>query len=124
MNRFIMHKQRNNSISVFIALILSVGALALFLSASDSWSNRFVQEQKETLERALTRAAVYCYSIEGAYPETLEYLEDAYGITYDKTLFFVDYQVLGSNLMPEITVIERTRRTENALPTKGTSARN
>ena len=66
-----------------------------------------MSEQKETLETALHRAAVYCYSIEGTYPESLEYLETVYGITYDKSRFFVDYQVLGSNLMPDITVIER-----------------
>ena len=44
---------------------------------------------------------------EGRYPETLQDLKDTCGIRYDTDLFFVDYQIGGSNLLPDITVIER-----------------
>ena len=48
-----------------------------------------------------------CYSIEGAYPESLEYMEEHYGLTYDKDVFFVDYQPIAGNLYPDYTVIKR-----------------
>ena len=46
-----------------------------------------------------------CYAIEGRYPPSLEYMEEHYGLVYDKDIFFVDYQPIGSNLYPDVTVI-------------------
>lgn len=48
-----------------------------------------------------------CYVLEGHYPDSLSYLEEQYGFSYDKEHFFVDYQLLGANIMPDVTVIER-----------------
>ena len=47
------------------------------------------------------------YALEGRYTETLQDLKDTCGIRYDTDLFFVDYQIGGANLLPDITVIER-----------------
>ena len=47
------------------------------------------------------------YALEGRYPETLQDLKETCGIRYDTDLFFVDYQIGGANLLPDITVIER-----------------
>lgn len=107
MRRFITDAPERSPRRLLLSVALFVLVLSLFCYSADTLSERTAQEQKETLETALQRAAVYCYSIEGAYPEDLEYLERNYGITYDKNQFFVDYQVLGTNLMPDITVIER-----------------
>ena len=41
------------------------------------------------------------------YPESLEALVEEYKINYNHELFYVDYQVLGGNLFPEITVLSR-----------------
>ena len=35
-----------------------------------------------------------------------------YGLTYNKKLFFVDYQVIGENIAPDIVVIERSPANE------------
>ena len=32
-----------------------------------------------------------------------------YGLIYDDSLFFVDYRTQGSNIYPEVTIIERGR---------------
>ena len=53
------------------------------------------------------RNITYCYAVEGAYPESLDYLKENYGLTYDENLFFVDYHIDGSNIFPDITIIER-----------------
>ena len=50
---------------------------------------------------------VNCYCVEGTYPPSLSYLTEHYGLTYDKDLFFVDYQAIGSNIFPDVTVIRK-----------------
>lgn len=65
------------------------------------------EEEKRSLEEALQREIVQCYVLEGHYPDSLSYLEEQYGFSYDKEHFFVDYQLLGANIMPDVTVIER-----------------
>lgn len=107
MGRFEDKARRSGHSSLLLSLCIFAAVLFLFYQGVGSMSEKTVQEQKQTLETALQRACVYCYSIEGAYPENLEYLKKEYGITYDESRFFVDYQVLGANLMPDITVIER-----------------
>lgn len=59
------------------------------------------------LEAALRRAAVSCYAAEGFYPPSLEDLLVRSGLTYDGETYLVHYEAIASNLMPEITVLER-----------------
>ncbi|MGN0665405.1 MAG: hypothetical protein ACI4KF_02640 [Huintestinicola sp.] len=58
-------------------------------------------------ERSIRRNAALCYSIEGAYPENLEYLENNYGVVVNRDKFFVHYSFFGSNISPEIYVIPK-----------------
>ena len=34
-------------------------------------------------------------------------LKAHYGLTYDENLFFVDYQTVGANIYPDVTIIEK-----------------
>lgn len=56
---------------------------------------------------AIRRAAVSCYALEGAYPATYEELRAHSGIAVDEEKYVVFYDIFASNIMPEITVIER-----------------
>ena len=47
------------------------------------------------------------YAAEGVYPPDLAYLEEHYGVQIDEERFTVSYVVFGSNLMPDITVLEQ-----------------
>ena len=58
------------------------------------------------MENALSNSITYCYATEGAYPESLEFIEKNYGLTYDENKYFIDYRVMGANIMPEFTVVE------------------
>ena len=68
-----------------------------------------VRRQKESLTQALNRDITYCYATTGRYPESLEAIKKDYGLIYDDSLFFVDYRTQGSNIYPEVTIIERGR---------------
>lgn len=70
-------------------------------------SDRNLDRQKDILQDALNHSIVQCYAVEGRYPESMEYLEEHYGIIYDKEKFFVDYEIIGANIMPEVTVMEK-----------------
>ena len=66
-------------------------------------------QTKESLTQALNRDITYCYATTGRYPESLEAIKKDYGLIYDDSLFFVDYRTQGSNIYPEVTIIERGR---------------
>ena len=87
------------SVAIFGAILL------LFFLAVDSMGRSSISKQQESLENALSRDIVQCYAIEGRYPPSLEYLEQHYGLTYDKKTFFVDYMPIDGNLYPDVTVI-------------------
>ena len=59
------------------------------------------------LEKAVNRSITQCYALEGTYPPDMEYLTAHYGLTYDEDLFFVDYQTVGANIYPDVTIIEK-----------------
>ena len=80
--------------------------LGVLIYAVNALSKDTEERQKAALEAAVRNTSVYCYSIEGAYPSDVEYLEKNYGLTYDKDLFYVGYRLQGSNMMPEITIVE------------------
>ena len=89
------------------AIPVVILALALALStATARMDTRKAELDKENLEQALNRAAVACYAIEGAYPPSIEYLEDHYRVRIDKDRYTVKYELYASNLMPDITVLE------------------
>jgi len=66
----------------------------------------FQEDIRETgraaVREAVLRSAVECYTLEGAYPESLEYLEKHYGLTVNKT-----YEVFADNQLPTVQVLVR-----------------
>lgn len=81
--------------------------LILFLLAVGSLKETTISKQQESLETAIMRDIAHCYAVEGYYPPSLDYLEEHYGLTYNKKLFFVDYQPIGSNIPPNVTILLR-----------------
>jgi hypothetical protein len=91
----------------FISVLIFALILVMFLFAVEYTGKSQIEKQQESLEVAIARDIVQCYAIEGQYPPTLEYMEEHYGLTYDKNTFFVDYQPIAANLYPDYTVIRR-----------------
>jgi len=86
---------------IFILLLM------LFLGGVFRLSS-FNREQELTLtKQAIRKAVVQCYAIEGMYPAELSYLEDNYYLRIDYDQYYVMYDCIASNFMPEIEVFER-----------------
>lgn len=107
MTRFGYRKQPFKPSGFLFSVCIFLLILFLFVQGISSFSESTRRRQKESLENAITRDITYCYAVEGAYPESLTYLKENYGLTYDEDLFFVDYHIAGSNIFPDITIIER-----------------
>lgn len=111
MNRF---KQDNSSAKNLFNKILPalsfILVLIVFMYGMNSVNLNTLEKRQESLETAIRRAMAQCYAVEGAYPASLQYLQEHYGISYDTDTFFVDYDYYGGNLIPEVTVIRKTRK--------------
>lgn len=106
MNRF------NTNISYILTrfwkILLLVFALAIvifFINGSTVVDSSTLNEQAKSLETSIRNSIAQCYAIEGTYPPDLNYLKEHYGLFYNEKLFYVDYTAIGSNIMPDVTII-------------------
>ncbi|MCI9679075.1 MAG: hypothetical protein HFF77_08875 [Oscillospiraceae bacterium] len=87
----------------------------LVFAAVAAWMVLGVREASEVSDReglrlaeqAVRQAAVSCYALEGTYPATYEDLKRSSGIAVDEEKYSVFYDIFASNIMPDITVLER-----------------
>jgi hypothetical protein len=89
-----------------LPLALAVGVFLCFALAVDNLDSGHSDKSLRQLEEALRRGCVACYSTEGAYPSSLDYLTKHYGIQIDEKRYTVHYTAIAENLMPDITVLE------------------
>ena len=64
-------------------------------------------QRQENVRSAVLRAAVACYSVEGVYPDSVEYLVEHYGLRYDTETFILQYDAFAENILPDIRVLVR-----------------
>lgn len=91
----------------YVAAGLMLLALVLALTGVSRLEQGYGQQDIRQLEQALQRTAVACYAVEGAYPPNVEYMRQHYGLQYDESRYMVHYDLVASNFMPDITVMER-----------------
>lgn len=89
------------------AVLAAVLCGACFLAALSNVAQGSEEQGRLLLEDALRQTAVACYAAEGAYPPDVAYMERHYGLQVDKERYIVHYEIFASNLMPQITVLER-----------------
>ena len=105
--RFQPIKTNSTSIKSILIQSLSIMVLLLFIVCISIAAGGNKQRQKEYLEDALRRVITYCYATTGAYPDSLDTIENKYGLVYDKNQFYIDYKVIGKNIYPKVTILER-----------------
>lgn len=92
-------------------LLITIGSacliLCLFGAEVQYFSKNQKAEVKRNLEKSLNEAAVHCYAVEGRFPPSLDYLCETYGIYYDHDAYSIFYEIFASNMMPDITVIDK-----------------
>lgn len=103
-----MGKKQFRHFSGILAAVAAILLVVWFFTGIYQLQDGQSSEGLAQLEQALHRAAVACYAAEGIYPPTLEYLTAHYGVQIDHDRYQVFYEVFADNLMPDITVLEKS----------------
>lgn len=91
-----------------ISLILSVLIFCIVLIGLFNM-NRSTQKNAQTsLEKAMQRSIMECYTMEGSYPKKLSYLEKNYYLAYDHQTYKVIYHYNGDQQLPSFKVVRRS----------------
>ncbi len=96
-----------SSVELILAIIIFI-ALLIWLNISfNSVRISNSSEQLNETNATINKAVVLCYSIEGSYPPSIDYLKKNYGLTIDENRFAVEYNVFASNMLPSIVVLKK-----------------
>ena len=89
---------------------MQVAAVVILLAvpASRRAAAEEAADSVQAIEEAVQKLALQCYVIEGAYPDSLAYLEENYGLTVNKEDFKVMYTPFAENLPPDVRVLVRS----------------
>lgn len=102
----IKKKKHNIAFSILVPLVSFVLIFSFFYYGIVQMAEANDRQQIDALETAVHRDIVHCYAAEGAYPPSLEYIEENYGLTYDHSRYTIIYEPVGVNILPDVTVME------------------
>ena len=106
MNRFTGKHTGNFIRTLILSGIFCLFVTAAFWSAFSEAARSAKAQEAANLKIAVKNDIIHCYALEGAYPESLAYIEEHYGLTYDSSRFLIDYEPVAKNIMPDVTVID------------------
>ena len=99
--------ERNNGWRRLI--ICTVLGLLVVLAGVFVWADRAAKEsmaeQTESISDTIYERALQCYVIEGAYPESLDYLIENYGLAVNTEDYRIVYKAYAENQPPDVRVI-------------------
>lgn len=78
--------------------------LAILLFGFDHTVNEFDGQDLKRMEDAIAKAVNTCYSIEGFYPSSLDYLEENYHLLVNQDHYQIHYEWIADNVRPNIFV--------------------
>ena len=111
MTRFASPKKKRGLLRSILTTVLLFGCcMGFFLHGISGLSASTEETYTARLRHSILRRAGHCYAMEGRYPESLAYLKEHYAISWDETQYVVDYEITGSNLRPDVTVIPLNRK--------------
>ena len=88
------------TVMIFAVLII------WFVTGLNNTQAATAEQRIETVRRSVINGAVLCYSIEGFYPESLDYLKDNYGLNIDGKKYLVHYRYVSADIKPSVIVTE------------------
>ncbi len=98
----IMNKIKTRYIISFVVFILF---WIIIYRGMDSVDSAGQDLGVKALSDALTRSLTHSYATTGAYPTSIEEVQERYGIQIDENKYIVHYEAFASNIMPDISII-------------------
>ena len=106
------HIRKNRYGQILLSLCIFLIFMAVFWLGIQSVSSVTQETEMENIENAVVQSAVLCYGTEGAYPESLDYLKEHYGLRYNEEKYIVDYEIVAKNIRPQVRVLRLSREEE------------
>lgn len=107
MSRKKLWEKLKNLGRLFAVPLLMLGAAYLVLAAAGNVGEKQQEQELIQMQDTVKRAVLNCYSIEGSYPDSVEYVEKHYGLQINHDRYDVFYEIFADNIMPEITVVAK-----------------
>jgi hypothetical protein len=101
-------KARRRLAAVWVVVVII--AVVLVIPATISATREGTLESVRSIRETVQERALQCYVIEGAYPSSLSYLEENYGLTLNQEDYLVVYQPVAENLPPDVRVVKREKQ--------------
>ncbi len=98
---------KSSHTGIIAAAVLFAALMLWFTAALSDTAEASERTELDSVKRSVENGISLCYSIEGAYPESLEYLTSGYGVVYDRDKYIVHYECFASNIRPAVTVIRK-----------------
>ena len=89
-------------VALVLAAVILIAAVLMWAGAR---AKDNMAEQTSSIRDTVYARALQCYVIEGAYPESLDYLIENYGLAVNTDDYRIIYIPYAENLPPEIKVI-------------------
>ncbi len=89
------------------SMLLFAALIVWFIAALSGAGTASEQQTLSAIKQSVENGITMCYSIEGAYPESIDQLTESYGVVYDAERYIVHYESIAANIRPAVTVIER-----------------
>lgn len=90
-----------------VAILIFCAVLVWFAAAVNLAGNATRSGQLEVVRKSVENGITLCYSIEGTYPESLDYLTENYGLNYDRERYVIHYDCFAANIRPSVTIVEK-----------------
>ena len=98
---------RKRSAKRMAGLVAFALVIALAWFASDAVGASLREQGELSMRNAILNSAKQCCAIEGAYPSSLSYLEENYGLVINRSDYAITYEVFADNVMPNVVVLAK-----------------
>lgn len=96
-----------NALAYIIPCLLFAAVIVWLVVSLSNTSDAARQKERDAVKNTLENGITMCYAIEGAYPPSVEYLSEFYGVIYDTSKYIVHYDYFADNVRPTVRVIVR-----------------
>lgn len=91
---------------LWMAVIAVIACALIWLAATSASANAREQAAVSVRQTILDTAMQAC-AIEGAYPASLQYLEEEYGLVVNHADYIINYEIFAPNVAPTVEVVPR-----------------
>ena len=109
-----MREKSLYKLKIFISafgIILFIAIIIWFMIGIDRTRSVSDEQRLSNVKQSVMNGAVLCYSVEGFYPDSLDYLKENYGLSYDESRYHVYYGYVSADIRPSVMVYDNKDET-------------